>query len=74
MDLDRIAYEGNSHPKRQHRGDHEANAQPQAELDIPKYQPRSCHAVASEHAITLFDFVFRHVAGDDGGNGTEKGY
>jgi hypothetical protein len=72
--LDRITDEGNGHAKHQHNDHGEANAQSQTELDIPKYHTGSCHAVATDHAITLFDLVFCHVAGDDSRDGSDKGY
>jgi hypothetical protein len=72
--LDRIAYERNGHAKRQHHGYNQANAQSQAELDISQNQSGGCHTIASNHAITLFNLVFRHVTGDDGCNGRDKWY
>jgi hypothetical protein len=72
--VDRIAYEGNGHAKRQHYGYHKANAQSQPELDIPQYQSSSCQPIATDRAITLFYLVFRHMTGDDGCDSRNEGY
>ena len=73
--MHRIANEGDGHAKRQHGGHHDAKAQSQTELDVSKYHSSRCHAVAPQHAITLFKLVLRLVSGDDGragGQGRRK--
>ena len=45
--MDRIADEGDGNPKRQQSGYHQAKAQSQAELHVPKHQSGGCQAVAA---------------------------